>query len=164
MAICAWRQSVCRCFWIPEKHSPSREKCTWVLGKYWTNCCARTIYIRAIGVSHTACKDEFRQNLWSHSWSVFLFLYEGKLGFRCKIYPNTFIYLTYIYTRDRSITHSWQRWVFDKIFDLTAGVYFDFHNIYSTFYFFKRRNHRGILILFLQLTSFFFIIKIKFSC
>ena len=29
--------------------------------------------IRAIGVSHTACKDEFRQNLRSHSWSVFLF-------------------------------------------------------------------------------------------
>ena len=30
--------------------------------------------IRAIGVSHTACKDEFRQNLRSHSWRVFLFL------------------------------------------------------------------------------------------
>ena len=30
--------------------------------------------IRAIGVSHTACKDEFRQNLRSHSWSVFLLL------------------------------------------------------------------------------------------
>ena len=30
--------------------------------------------IRVIGVSHTACKDEFRQNLRSHSWSVFLFL------------------------------------------------------------------------------------------
>ena len=29
--------------------------------------------IRAIGVSHTACKDEFRQNLRSHSWSVFSF-------------------------------------------------------------------------------------------
>ena len=27
--------------------------------------------IRAIGVSHTACKDEFRQNVRSHSWSVF---------------------------------------------------------------------------------------------
>ena len=27
--------------------------------------------IRAIGVSHTACKDEFRQNIRSHSWSVF---------------------------------------------------------------------------------------------
>ena len=26
--------------------------------------------IRAIGVSHTACKDEFRQNIRSHSWSV----------------------------------------------------------------------------------------------
>ena len=25
-------------------------------------------YIRAIGVSHTACKNEFRQNLGSHSW------------------------------------------------------------------------------------------------
>ena len=34
------------------------------------------IYIydmRAIGVSHTACKDEFRRNLRSHSWSVFSF-------------------------------------------------------------------------------------------
>ena len=30
--------------------------------------------IRAIGVSHTACKDEVRQYLRSHSWSVFLFL------------------------------------------------------------------------------------------
>ena len=30
--------------------------------------------IRAIGVSHTACKDEFRQNLRSHSWSVFSFI------------------------------------------------------------------------------------------
>ena len=29
--------------------------------------------MRAIGVSHTACKDEFRRNLWSHSWSVFSF-------------------------------------------------------------------------------------------
>ena len=29
---------------------------------------------RAIGVSHTACKDGFRQNIQSHSWSVFLFL------------------------------------------------------------------------------------------
>ena len=27
--------------------------------------------IRAIGVSHTACKDEFRQIIRSHSWSVF---------------------------------------------------------------------------------------------
>ena len=26
-----------------------------------------------IGVSHTTCKDEFRQNIRSHSWSVFLF-------------------------------------------------------------------------------------------
>ena len=26
--------------------------------------------IRAIGISHTACKDEFRQNIRSHSWSV----------------------------------------------------------------------------------------------
>ena len=30
--------------------------------------------IRAIGVSHTACKYEFRKNIRSHSWSVF-FLY-----------------------------------------------------------------------------------------
>ena len=30
--------------------------------------------IRAIGVSHTACKDEFRRNLPSHRWSVFLCL------------------------------------------------------------------------------------------
>ena len=34
--------------------------------------------MRAIGVSHTACKDEFRRNLRSHSWSVFSFfiIYE----------------------------------------------------------------------------------------
>ena len=29
------------------------------------------LVMRAIGVSHTACKDEFRRNLRSHSWSVF---------------------------------------------------------------------------------------------
>ena len=29
--------------------------------------------MRAIGVSHTACKDEFRRNLRSHNWSVFSF-------------------------------------------------------------------------------------------
>ena len=29
--------------------------------------------MRAIGVSHTACEDEFRRNLRSHSWSVFSF-------------------------------------------------------------------------------------------
>ena len=33
--------------------------------------------IRAIGVSHTACKDEFRQNPRSHSWKLFSFLYCG---------------------------------------------------------------------------------------
>ena len=31
------------------------------------------LVMRAIGVSHTACKDEFRRNLRSHSWSVFSF-------------------------------------------------------------------------------------------
>ena len=31
------------------------------------------LVIRAIGVSHTACKDEFRRNLRFHSWSVFSF-------------------------------------------------------------------------------------------
>ena len=31
------------------------------------------LVMRAIGVSHTACKDEFRRNLRSHSWSVFYF-------------------------------------------------------------------------------------------
>ena len=30
--------------------------------------------MRAIGISHTACKDEFRQNIRSHNWSVFSFL------------------------------------------------------------------------------------------
>ena len=30
-------------------------------------------YIYSIGVSHTACKDEFRRNLRSHRWSVFSF-------------------------------------------------------------------------------------------
>ena len=41
--------------------------------------------IRAIGVSHTACKDEFRQNLRSHSWSVFSFfiiLLRGRIRFQ----------------------------------------------------------------------------------
>ena len=29
--------------------------------------------IRAIGVSHTTCKDKFRQNIRSPSWSVYFF-------------------------------------------------------------------------------------------
>ena len=33
----------------------------------------RERYVRAIGVSHTACKDEFRRNPRSHSWSVLSF-------------------------------------------------------------------------------------------
>ena len=31
------------------------------------------LVMRAIGVSHTACKDEFRRNLLSYSWSVVSF-------------------------------------------------------------------------------------------
>ena len=31
------------------------------------------LVMRAIGVSHTACKDEFRRNLRPHSWSVVSF-------------------------------------------------------------------------------------------
>ena len=31
-------------------------------------------YICAIGVSHTACKHEFRRKLQSHSWIVFFFI------------------------------------------------------------------------------------------
>ena len=40
---------------------------------------------RAIGVSHTACEDEFRQNLRSHSWRVFSFfkIYVYQLWFVC---------------------------------------------------------------------------------
>ena len=34
------------------------------------------LVMRAIGVSHTACKDEFRRNLRSRSWSVFSFFYN----------------------------------------------------------------------------------------
>ena len=46
-----------------------REFPTYVLDKD-----TRPVIIRAIGVSHTACEDEFRQNLRFYSWSVFLFL------------------------------------------------------------------------------------------
>ena len=38
-----------------------------------SNTITRSPLLRAIGVSHTACKDEFRQNIQSHSWSVFSF-------------------------------------------------------------------------------------------
>ena len=38
--------------------------------------------MRAIGVSHTACKDEFRRNLRSHSWSVFSFFIIFLFKFR----------------------------------------------------------------------------------
>ena len=41
--------------------------------------------MRAIGVSHTACKDEFRRNLRSHSWSVFAFFvikFTARVGTR----------------------------------------------------------------------------------
>ena len=42
---------------------------------------------RAIGVSHTACKDEFRQNLLSHTAGVYSYFYN------IFIYP----YILYIY-------------------------------------------------------------------
>ena len=42
-------------------------------GYYCSNYIDDIIPMRAIGVSHTACKDEFRGNLRSHSWSVFSF-------------------------------------------------------------------------------------------
>ena len=31
---------------------------------------------RAIGVSHTACKDEFRRNVPSYRWSFFFFFFS----------------------------------------------------------------------------------------
>ena len=41
------------------------------------------LVMRAIGVSHTACKDEFRRNLRSHSWGVFsLFIIYGIVIFQ----------------------------------------------------------------------------------
>ena len=46
--------------------------------------------IRAIGVSHTACKDEFRQNIRSHSWRVFtLFIIEAAIPGRSLISRTT---------------------------------------------------------------------------
>ena len=39
------------------------------------------LVIRAVGVSHTACKDEFRQDIRSHSWSVFSLFYNIFCGF-----------------------------------------------------------------------------------
>ena len=33
---------------------------------------------KQIGVSHTACKDEFRQNLRFHSWSAFFFIIKHR--------------------------------------------------------------------------------------
>ena len=74
------------------------------------------LVIRAIGVSHTACKDEFRRNLRSHSWSVFSFF---------------IIYSHDSYARSEYHTQL-AKMNFDKIFDLTAGVYFYFHDILST--------------------------------
>ena len=46
--------------------------------------------IRAIGVSHTACKDEFRQNLRSHSWSVFSFFILRNVSVRNNVPKNVF--------------------------------------------------------------------------
>ena len=46
------------------------------------------LVMRAIGASHTACKDEFRRNLRSHSWSVFSFFmiyYKNKKHSSCEI-------------------------------------------------------------------------------
>ena len=52
-------------------------------------------YARSEFVSHTACKDEFRQKLWSHSWwSVFLFLYHV-------IYDDTTSCCTALWIRGR---------------------------------------------------------------
>ena len=36
-----------------------------------------------------------------------------------------------IRANDRSITYRFAKMSFDRIFDLTAGVYFNFHNIYA---------------------------------
>ena len=59
-AILFCRRAFCSCFIYME--SP-----TYILNE------DTQLVMRAIGVSHTACKDEFRRNLQSHSWSVFSF-------------------------------------------------------------------------------------------
>ena len=43
-----------------------------------------------IGVSHTACKDEFRRILRSHSWSVFSFfiIYFSFWWFELLVFPG----------------------------------------------------------------------------
>ena len=67
------------------KVGTKKKKKKWVIRAYHTSSHITHIrhyilnedtqlVIRAIGVSHTACKDEFRQNIRSHSWSAFLFL------------------------------------------------------------------------------------------
>ena len=43
------------------------------------NSVVPTIIMRAIGVSHTACKDEFRRNLRSHSWMESIFIFYNNL-------------------------------------------------------------------------------------
>ena len=68
-------------------------------------CCMSSMrthtVMRAMGVSHTACKVEFRQNLRSHCWSVIFFIiYPGiieplcldstrSMYCRCKAYYHT---------------------------------------------------------------------------
>ena len=44
------------------------------------------LVMRAIEVSHTACKDEFRRNLRSHCWSVFsFFIIKIEIHSTCEI-------------------------------------------------------------------------------
>ena len=52
--------------------------------------------IRAIGVSHTACKYEFRRNLRPRSWSVFLVFYNMD-GMSKKRRGNVW-FISYLYT------------------------------------------------------------------
>ena len=70
--------------------------------------------VRAIGVSHTACKCELRRNLRSHGWSVFLFLYVvmhvysyvRTTGTRCTISSSLCLLFapTFLLTRLKRLT------------------------------------------------------------
>ena len=94
--------------------------------------------MRAIGVSHTACKDEFRRNLRSHSWSVFSFFIRYIcaininillfcLNYDVTIHVNVLISLILFFGRCRRLPLvSWQmpRLLFCSMYDVrkTVGI------------------------------------------
>ena len=81
----------------------------WICTKLWVSA---SFPLHIIGVSHTACKDEFRQNLRFHSWSVFSFFIV--LFFRKVVFPRDAINIIHFYQVSRRPLCS-SKWISSSI-------------------------------------------------